>query len=468
MAVEDDVSSIRTTTLVAPTRPTITVPQRPPAIETAAYFFGGGDGLSLSPGPLSFVSSLFVDNFPDVLTPDNQRTTSFSQLLAGAMSVSPGGGGRSTAGMFAGGGPMFTIPSGFSPSSLLTSPMFFPPQAPAQTGFVHSQPQPQQQPPGPPRPDTFPHHMPPSTSTAVHGRQSFEVSTQADQRARNHYNNPGNNNNNNRSYNVVNVDKPADDGYNWRKYGQKPIKGCEYPRSYYKCTHVNCPVKKKVERSSDGQITQIIYKGQHDHERPQNRRGGGGRDSTEVGDIHFVGGAGQMMESSDDSGYGKDHEEDNNDDDDDDDFPASKIRKIDGVSTTHRTVTEPKIIVQTKSEVDLLDDGYRWRKYGQKVVKGNPHPRSYYKCTTPNCTVRKHVERASTDAKAVITTYEGKHNHDVPAARNGTAAAAGTSDHHRMRSMSGNNMQQHMSFGNNNNTGQSPVLLRLKEEKITI
>lgn len=68
----------------------------------------------------------------------------------------------------------------------------------------------------------------------------------------------------------------------------------------------------------------------------------------------------------------------------------------------------------------------------------------------------------------MITTYEGKHNHDVPAARNGTAAAAGTSDHHRMRSMSGNNMQQHMSFGNNNNTGQSPVLLRLKEEKITI
>jgi hypothetical protein len=34
------------------------------------------------------------------------------------------------------------------------------------------------------------------------------------------------------------------------------------------------------------------------------------------------------------------------------------------------------------------------------------------------CPVRKHVERASTDVKAVITTYEGKHNHDVPSARN--------------------------------------------------
>lgn len=32
-------------------------------------------------------------------------------------------------------------------------------------------------------------------------------------------------------------------------------------------------------------------------------------------------------------------------------------------------------MVQTTSEVDILDDGYRWRKYGQKVVKGNPNPR---------------------------------------------------------------------------------------------
>lgn len=31
--------------------------------------------------------------------------------------------------------------------------------------------------------------------------------------------------------------------------------------------------------------------------------------------------------------------------------------------------------------------------------------------------MRKHVERASHDMRAVITTYEGKHNHDVPAAR---------------------------------------------------
>ena len=29
----------------------------------------------------------------------------------------------------------------------------------------------------------------------------------------------------------------------------------------------------------------------------------------------------------------------------------------------------------TESEIDNLDDGYRWRKYGQKPVKDSPFPR---------------------------------------------------------------------------------------------
>lgn len=78
---------------------------------------------------------------------------------------------------------------------------------------------------------------------------------------------------------TIAVDKPTNDGYNWRKYGQKQVKGSEFPRSYYKCTHLNCPVKKKVERSLEGQITEIIYKGQHNHELPQpNKRAKEGSD----------------------------------------------------------------------------------------------------------------------------------------------------------------------------------------------
>lgn len=67
------------------------------------------------------------------------------------------------------------------------------------------------------------------------------------------------------------VMRNSEDGYNWRKYGQKQVKGSEYPRSYYKCTHPNCQVKKKVERSHDGHITEIIYKGAHNHQGQRNR-----------------------------------------------------------------------------------------------------------------------------------------------------------------------------------------------------
>ncbi|KAK7264730.1 hypothetical protein RJT34_32340 [Clitoria ternatea] len=76
---------------------------------------------------------------------------------------------------------------------------------------------------------------------------------------------------------------------------------------------------------------------------------------------------------------------------------------------------EPRFAFMTKSEVDHLDDGYRWRKYGQKAVKNSPHPRSYYRCTTAGCGVKKRVERSSEDPTVVVTTYEGQHSHPCPA-----------------------------------------------------
>ncbi|KAK4265921.1 hypothetical protein QN277_026908 [Acacia crassicarpa] len=75
---------------------------------------------------------------------------------------------------------------------------------------------------------------------------------------------------------------------------------------------------------------------------------------------------------------------------------------------------EPRFAFMTKSEVDQLDDGYRWRKYGQKAVKNSPYPRSYYRCTTPSCGVKKRVERSSEDPSIVVTTYEGQHTHQSP------------------------------------------------------
>jgi len=87
----------------------------------------------------------------------------------------------------------------------------------------------------------------------------------------NNYNNNGSqsNYNNYQSQPQVQIlSRRSDDGYNWRKYGQKQVKGSENPRSYYKCTYPNCPTKKKVERGLDGQITEIVYKGSHNHPKP--------------------------------------------------------------------------------------------------------------------------------------------------------------------------------------------------------
>ncbi|CAA6671354.1 unnamed protein product [Spirodela intermedia] len=82
---------------------------------------------------------------------------------------------------------------------------------------------------------------------------------------------------------------------------------------------------------------------------------------------------------------------------------------------------EPRFAFMTKSEVDHLEDGYRWRKYGQKAVKNSPYPRSYYRCTTPKCSVKKRVERSHQDPSIVITTYEGQHTHHSPATIRGSS-----------------------------------------------
>ncbi|KAK6940072.1 WRKY domain [Dillenia turbinata] len=73
-----------------------------------------------------------------------------------------------------------------------------------------------------------------------------------------------------------------------------------------------------------------------------------------------------------------------------------------------------RIAFRTKSELEILDDGFKWRKYGKKMVKNNPHPRNYYKCSSSGCNVKKRVERDSHDPSYVITTYDGIHNHESP------------------------------------------------------
>ncbi|MBA0822357.1 hypothetical protein Goarm_019163, partial [Gossypium armourianum] len=410
--------------LSAPTRPTIALPPTP-AMDSLF-----SDGSGLSPGPMTLVSAFFSNQ-------DSTENRPFSQLLAGAM-ASPGSrlpynsmdgsfmdvcfkdGGEKRSEPLNFGVPnsaLFTVPPRLSPSGLLNSPAFYclSPQSPfgishqqalaqvtAQAAMAQSL-----------NHEETSSQMAPSASGLQSSTMEYAEASQFDGK-----NQPS-----------VAVDKPAEDGYNWRKYGQKPIKGCEYSRSYYKCTHLKCPVKKKVERSTDGLITEILYKGAHNHEKPQpNKQGTGSSDGNansqapELGSQGLTGNLNKLnavvpacsipgknhesTEASELPGSSENEEhcdEEGRDERDNNDEPNPKRRNAAteaAIAFSHKTVTEPKIVVQTRSEVELLDDGYRWRKYGQKVVKGNPHPRSYYKCTNEGCNVRKHVERASMDPRA--------------------------------------------------------------------
>ncbi|XAR74021.1 hypothetical protein NMG60_11008173 [Bertholletia excelsa] len=84
---------------------------------------------------------------------------------------------------------------------------------------------------------------------------------------------------------------------------------------------------------------------------------------------------------------------------------CSKRRKL----RLKRVVRVPAI---SSKMADIPPDDYSWRKYGQKPIKGSPHPRGYYKCSSVRgCPARKHVERAVDDPTMLVVTYEGEHNH---------------------------------------------------------
>ncbi|WOH09694.1 hypothetical protein DCAR_0729152 [Daucus carota subsp. sativus] len=498
---------------------TLNLPPRP----SMEALFSGGPGLS--PGPMTLVSNFFNEYYPDS---DN---CSFSQLLAGAMASpvaktsqlsgkdmkSEDGSDKKSGfkqnrpmNLVVAQSPLFMMPPGLSPSGFLNSPGFFSPlQSPfgmshqqalahvtAQAALSQSQSFKHIQ-----ADSQLPSLLPASAETVTHPSSSSELFfTQQMHDAKlepenSKIDSPDISNFERKSVSTsLCTDKPGADGYNWRKYGQKQVKASEYPRSYYKCTYANCPVKKKVECSPNGQVTEITYKGQHNHELPlSNKRTKGGSDRSRAVNAEakvepaFIG----QTESSrseetvpyhavptdqlstqlvpqqsheltnDEEGYDAEPRVNEYEDGE----PNPKRRNIEvgtqELPISHRAVTESRIVVQTRSEVDLLDDGFKWRKYGQKVVKGNQNPRSYYKCTYAGCNVRKHVERASTDPKAVITSYEGKHNHDTPTSRNSSHNSNNANANQSRPARVGTTkkpVHNDMDF----ETSQSPFLLQLK------
>lgn len=275
---------------------------------------------------------------------------------------------------------------------------------------------------------------------------------------------------------------PNSDGYGWRKYGQKQVKNSGSSRSYYRCTFYNCFAKKKVQHLDvSGKIVDVVYKGDHNHDPPQNLKASSRkRDAPsaaqvndlssssvqKLGDPHtptstcrkevqqevppLTRECGEIKlstpaSSPEEKDVGEEsitrpdstrrlkseeptlsaeaeHYKSSKSDEvsvkEFEVIPLKKRRIKESGQTcsesVYRTFKEPKVVVHASGDVASSSDGYRWRKYGQKMVKGNPNPRSYYRCSSAGCPVRKHVERATDNSTAIIVTYEGIHDHDKP------------------------------------------------------
>ncbi|CAK7338204.1 unnamed protein product [Dovyalis caffra] len=275
------------------------------------------------------------------------------------------------------------------------------------------------------------------------------------------------------------------DGYNWRKYGQKQVKSPKGSRSYYKCTYSDCFAKKIECSDHSGHVIEIVNKGMHSHDPPRkNNSTGESRGGLSVGPIlqttvneHTV----RMLKDSEpatlsiepvqetptiserkrQSSSSSDENKETQIKEEDVSEPEPKRRQaipliwqcwrfnvfcsfltrlkkgnLECPKAVLKPGKKPKFVVHAAGDVGISGDGYRWRKYGQKMVKGNPHPRNptqmaslidmddsaviaslflnYYRCTSAGCPVRKHIETAVDNTNAVIITYKGVHDHDMP------------------------------------------------------
>ncbi|XVF89262.1 hypothetical protein PTKIN_Ptkin19aG0116000 [Pterospermum kingtungense] len=237
------------------------------------------------------------------------------------------------------------------------------------------------------------------------------------------------------------VKTPVSDGYNWRKYGQKQVKSPKGSRSYYKCTFSDCWAKKIECSDHTGHVIEIVNKGMHSHEPPRKNNftkekilSSAVRISQSIVTEQVI----RIPHDSDPSTSSKESVPEatvspekkrlcSSGSDGIGDVrvkeellsePEQKkrMKKGDAVSSESvlKTGKKPKFVVHAAGDVGISGDGYRWRKYGQKMVKGNPNPRNYYRCTSAGCPVRKHIETAVDNTNAVIITYKGVHDHDMP------------------------------------------------------
>ncbi|KAK4790783.1 hypothetical protein SAY86_031196 [Trapa natans] len=186
------------------------------------------------------------------------------------------------------------------------------------------------------------------------------------------------------------------DGYIWRKYGQKQVKIPQGFRSYFRCGHSECCAKKIEFSDQSGYVMEIIYKSGHSHDPPGKvnsvresrilKNAGSlienntGENSNKVfnGSIPLASSIKTLIvfgeEHADSNGFNEDAETTFKSEDAIE--PVTKHwRKKHGTSLPSplsKREKKPKFVVHATGDGDMSGDGYRWRKYGQKIVKGKP------------------------------------------------------------------------------------------------
>ncbi|KAM7269028.1 hypothetical protein ACFE04_024525 [Oxalis oulophora] len=312
-------------------RPTITLPPRSNFGESMFSGPGSGLGLGFSPGPMTLVSSFFNDSVTD-------DCKSFSQLLAGAMSSPanqkpvvdqssssfmqnrPAGlmvAAPSTAGMF-------SVSSGLSPTSYL-------PESPGVWGLL-------------------------SPGQGSFGLGHQQVLAQVTAHA---------------SQSHSQMQMPTD----FSSY----LSSTSFAQPSFLTTttnnHQQPPPQAPAARIATKEPSGIPHSDQKSQSSAYSETNENSNDNAAKKEQEYSQLTPENISATSDSEEVGDADTDERDEDEPNPKRRSTEDRVSEPASSHRTVSESRIIVQTTSEVDLLDDGYRWRKYGQKVVKGNPYPR---------------------------------------------------------------------------------------------
>ncbi|TVU25894.1 EcWRKY-6, partial [Eragrostis curvula] len=67
---------------------------------------------------------------------------------------------------------------------------------------------------------------------------------------------------------IISTTMPFDDGYEWRKYGEKKINGCNFTRNYFRCSYKydrGCQARKQIQQKDNKEppTFEVIYNNKH-------------------------------------------------------------------------------------------------------------------------------------------------------------------------------------------------------------